>query len=522
MKTEEIALSRVSENEANPRTITEANFQKLVKSILVFPKMLQLRPIVVDETYKALGGNMRTRALCHIVSMTPEAIKDVLDTDQRLTDAEKLAIANYWSQWKEQPTATIVKASDLTEAQKKEFIIKDNAGFGDWDTDALANQWNTDLLKDWGIQDWQLTGWQSSAGNSDNNPDNPDNPEDSSTNGNNSDTDGTIEIRFLIPPFSVLNTTLGRWTKRKKYWLSMGILSGEGRDSEICFHKSAQSPEAYNARNAIREKTGKDPSWSEIESYCKEHGIYFYSGTSIFDPVLCECAYRWFMPDGGKNILDPFCGGSVRGIVAAKCGYNYFGRDLRKEQIEANEANVNEVCSDDELKPEYSCGDSQYIGDVYEEGKADLIFSCPPYADLEVYSKDEADISNMPYPKFLEVYRKIIEETCKCLHENRFAVWVVSEVRGKDGEYYNLVADTIKAFKDAGLKYYNEMILVNSSSSAAIRVTVPFQKSRKVCRIHQNVLVFFKGDLKSIVGGYGELDLSYLQDEMNGVEIENE
>ena len=161
MKTEEIALSRVSENEANPRTITEANFQKLVKSILVFPKMLQLRPIVVDETYKALGGNMRTRALCHIVSMTPEAIMDVLDTDQRLTDAEKLAIASYWSQWKEQPTASIVKASDLTESQKKEFIIKDNAGFGDWDTDALANQWNTDLLKDWGIQDWQLQGWMS-------------------------------------------------------------------------------------------------------------------------------------------------------------------------------------------------------------------------------------------------------------------------------------------------------------------------------------------------------------------------
>lgn len=161
METEEIALSRVSENEANPRTITEASFQKLVKSILVFPKMLQLRPIVVDETYKALGGNMRTRALCHIVSMTPEAIMDVLDTDQRLTDSEKRLIAYYWSLWKEQPTATIVKASDLTEAQKKEFIIKDNAGFGDWDTDALANQWNTDLLKDWGIQDWQLQGWMS-------------------------------------------------------------------------------------------------------------------------------------------------------------------------------------------------------------------------------------------------------------------------------------------------------------------------------------------------------------------------
>ena len=158
MKTEEIKLSQITENAGNPRTITETNFQKLVKSILVFPKMLQLRPIVVDETYKALGGNMRTRALCHIVSMTPEAIMDVLDTDQRLTDAEKLAIANYWSQWKEQPTATIVKASDLTERQKKEFVIKDNVGFGDWDTDILANEWDTDALKDWGMEDWQLEG----------------------------------------------------------------------------------------------------------------------------------------------------------------------------------------------------------------------------------------------------------------------------------------------------------------------------------------------------------------------------
>lgn len=128
----------------------------------------------------------------------------------------------------------------------------------------------------------------------------------------------------------------------------------------------------------------------------------------------------------------------------------------------------------------------------------------------------------MPYPKFLEVYRKIIEETCKCLHENRFAVWVVSEVRGKDGEYYNLVADTIKAFKDAGLKYYNEMILVNQVSSLAIRVTAQFQKSRKIGRVHQNVLVFFKGDLNRIVGGYDELDLSYLQEEMEEQNAENE
>jgi hypothetical protein len=158
MKTEEIKLSQITENAGNPRTITEEKFKKLVKSLLVFPRMLSLRPIVVDSQMNVLGGNMRTRALCHIVSMTSENIKDVLDTDQRLTDSEKRLIARYWSLWKEQPTATVVMASDLTEAQKKEFIIKDNVGFGDWDANMLANDWDTDALKDWGMEDWQLEG----------------------------------------------------------------------------------------------------------------------------------------------------------------------------------------------------------------------------------------------------------------------------------------------------------------------------------------------------------------------------
>lgn len=161
MKTEEIALSRVSENEANPRTITTEKFQKLVKSILVFPRMLTLRPIVVDETFKVLGGNMRLKALRHITTMQDDGILAKLEEDTHLTEAERNLAIVYWRLWQEKPTATIVKADDLTEAQKREFIIKDNVGFRDWDTDALNNQWNTDLLKDWGIQDWQLQGWMS-------------------------------------------------------------------------------------------------------------------------------------------------------------------------------------------------------------------------------------------------------------------------------------------------------------------------------------------------------------------------
>lgn len=161
MKTEEIALSRVVENEENPRTITTEKFQKLVKSLLVFPRMLTLRPIVVDETMTVLGGNMRLRALKHIVSMDWDNLRFTISEGEKFTQGEVDALLKYWEGWRKKPVATIVNATDLTEAQKKEFIIKDNVGFGDWDTNMLANEWDTDLLKNWGIQDWQLQGWMS-------------------------------------------------------------------------------------------------------------------------------------------------------------------------------------------------------------------------------------------------------------------------------------------------------------------------------------------------------------------------
>lgn len=95
------------------------------------------------------------------------------------------------------------------------------------------------------------------------------------------------------------------------------------------------------------------------------------------------------------------------------------------------------------------------------------------------------------------------------LKENRFAVFVVGEVRNKKGTYYNFVSDTIKAFQDAGLSYYNEMILANQIGSLAMRVSNQFNKSRKIGKHHQNVLVFYKGDTRAIKNAYPALDLSY-------------
>lgn len=114
---QKVKINSIKTNPKNPRLIKDDKFKKLVKSIQEFPQMLELRPIVVDENNIILGGNMRYKACIEA------GLKEVF----------------------------ILKAEDLTEQQKDEFIVKDNVGFGEWDWDILANEWDTDKLQDWGL-----------------------------------------------------------------------------------------------------------------------------------------------------------------------------------------------------------------------------------------------------------------------------------------------------------------------------------------------------------------------------------
>lgn len=301
----------------------------------------------------------------------------------------------------------------------------------------------------------------------------------------------SLSEQFLVPPFSVLDGKSGLWRDRKATWMQLGIKSELGREDELTYSASCQPPDVLDRKREIEGKLGYTMSWREFsEKYPEEITL---ATTSIFDPVLCEVAYRWFAPKGG-SILDPFAGGSVRGVVAAFCGYSYTGIDLRGEQITANKTqwqNIGYKHSDNH--PVWHQGDSTNIKTL-APGSYDLIFSCPPYADLEVYSDDPADISGMDYPEFMEAYRKIIKETCDLLSDNRFAVWVVGEVRNNGGGYYNFVGDTIKAFEDAGLSYYNEAVFLTPLGSLAMRSANYFRASRKLGKGHQNVLVFAKGE----------------------------
>jgi ParB-like chromosome segregation protein Spo0J len=117
MKSITVKISEVKSNPNNPRIIKDDKFQKLVKSIKEFPEMLNIRPIVVNADMVVLGGNMRLKAC------KEAGLKEV----------------------------AIIKAADLTEDQQKQFIIKDNVGFGEWDWEDLANNWDAEQLTDWGL-----------------------------------------------------------------------------------------------------------------------------------------------------------------------------------------------------------------------------------------------------------------------------------------------------------------------------------------------------------------------------------
>lgn len=112
-----VNIAEIKPNEENPRFITDAKFKKLIKSIKAFPEMLETRPLVVDENMVVLGGNMRLKAL------KSAGVFEV----------------------------PVHQVKGWTAEQKKEFIIKDNIGYGEWDWDIIANDWELDTLKDWGL-----------------------------------------------------------------------------------------------------------------------------------------------------------------------------------------------------------------------------------------------------------------------------------------------------------------------------------------------------------------------------------
>lgn len=358
-------------------------------------------------------------------------------------------------------TVPCIIADDLTEEQIKAYRLADNkvSEKAEWDMDLLGDEL-ADILN----LDMEAFGFELSM--------------DDDTGIYDDFEAGSLKEKYIAPPFSVIQGGQKYWMDRKREWLKY-IHSGDGRDAELL--GSGLVTLANKQKNNANPET---------------------AGVSIFDPVLMETMLAWFCPANGK-VIDPFAGGSVRGLVSAFTGREYVGMDLRQEQIDANEEAYEELADMEDFRgeplrhPTWLCGDSTTIADVVD-GEYDFMLTCPPYADLEVYSDDPRDISNMEYPQFVSTYKDIIKKATSLLKENAYAVIVIGEVRSKDGSYYNFVGDTIDAFREAGLRYYNEIIFTSPVGTGALRANRVFGTYRKVVKLHQNVLVFVKGDEKKI------------------------
>lgn len=301
--------------------------------------------------------------------------------------------------------------------------------------------------------------------------------------------------QFVVPPFTVLDARQGYWLKRRAEWQARGIQAVEARGDVLPTQSEGANPELAD-----------HPTHGVFRRRATGGG---FTGASAFDPVICELAVRWFCPPGGL-ILDPFAGGSTAGMVAAILGRLFLGIDLQEAQVRANTELAQERLDGTELpRPRWLVGDSLHLAQLTEGAELDLVFTCPPYGDLEQYSDDPRDISAMDYPAFLATYREILERAVAQLRPNRFVVLVVGEVRDARGRLRNFIGDTVAAVEAAGASFYNEAILVTAAGSLPLRAGRFFRGSRKLGKHHQQMLVFVKGDPEEATVACGAVDVSF-------------
>lgn len=492
-----LPLSSLKQDPKNARKHGERNLDAIRSSLQRFG---QRTPLVVRPDGTIIGGNATARCLADIGETEADAV--VFEG----TDAEAAALgvalnrSGEFAEWDPANLADVLRGLD-SGLQSAAGFLEDEVARALAEFDVAAASASVPPMDDAGLEGTP--------------PAPPRVP---------------LAQRFGAPPFSVLNARAGYWQGRKEEWLRLGIKSEEGRPGNL-LQMSEQALTGYG-RNQVSMSQPRTLSGGAVpdfyyrkSEYEKEHGpiatadfealmkknrnlgdeyeggdAWGASGTSIFDPVLAELCYRWWCPPGGR-ILDPFAGGSVRGIVAAKCGFDYTGIDLRPEQVAANKKQADEILTAEErARCRWIVGDSEV---VLSDPRAfieppndsfDFVFSCPPYYDLELYSDNPTDLSNAEsYEKFLTAYGAIIAGAVRLLAPNRFAAFVVGDIRDPRGLMRGFPHDTVRAFGAAGADFYMDAVLVQPVGSAALRAARNFVK-RKLTRVHQEVLVFARGE----------------------------
>ncbi|MBO0947543.1 hypothetical protein [Fibrella forsythiae] len=379
-------------------------------------------------------------------------------------------------------TLVVTQRTDIAPGTKEfhELALADNKvgqvnlSFDEGKVDELAEMFDINL-GDWGFKTEKVVGKQQN--------------------------EGGLAERFVVPPFSVLDTRQGYWQARKKDWHARIGDKGESREGTLRKSASGDDPSYYRQKSAIEEKLGLKLTSAEFEEKHYVRSTKIPKGVSLLDPVLSEVVIKWFGLPGG-HAFDPFAGDSVFGFVAASEGQQFTGIELRQEQADLNQGRLTESG----LPGRYICDDGRNVAQHVPAESQDLLFSCPPYFDLEVYSDKENDASNQKtYQGFYAILDQAFTAAITCLKPGRFAVIVCGDVRDKKtGAYYRFPQDVVGTFVREGMYLYNELILIEQAGNGAIRANGQM-KHRKVVKTHQQVLVFYKGNPRDIKTTFPEI-----------------
>lgn len=256
--------------------------------------------------------------------------------------------------------------------------------------------------------------------------------------------------RYLVYPASVIDRRSGRWRDLRARW----DVPDDGRDGLL------YQPSTH-------------PVGSELHRYSR--------GTSRFDPALAHLLLHWYSRPGDL-VIDPFAGGPVRGAVAHALDRRYVGVDIDPDLVARNQA----ACEG----PRWEVGDAA----TWSPPQADLVLTCPPYGDLERYTDDPRDLSTMPWDRFVEALSEAVRRSVEALREDRYSVWVVSDIRSPAGELRDLPGVVVRAHQTAGATWLDDLVVVDPIGTARLRAKRPFVRHRRSLRTHQRVLVFLRGD----------------------------
>lgn len=304
---------------------------------------------------------------------------------------------------------------------------------------------------------------------------------------------GKLKDRFVVSPFTVLDTRNKEWAARRQLWLQIGMAGSIG--SPPTNTNAPQPKHVAEAKEKYETAIGRKISW---DAFLDAHPNFAgrLPVPDIFNPVIVEALYNWFLPTRRPGrILDPFAGDSVRGIVAAMLGHSYTGIEIDAAQVSANTNSAREIFDSLEITPKafprWIVGDAGKLDSILDRSEMfDFIIADIP-TPTAVATSNPDDLAGLTGKKYETTLARIIQSANARLFSNRFAAWIAPDYRDREtGSLCSLLASTIDA---SPAPLYNHAVIIAPVQTLAFRVGKEFNAARQLGKAHKDAAILYNG-----------------------------